>query len=115
MILSKMARRSPRTFTAADVKNQFGEALQAVADEGVIAITRYGKVEAYVLSPERYGALTGEPERELDLLTEYFDELVAQMQGPKARAAARAAFEATPEDLGRAAVEGARRRAAGGD
>jgi len=93
------------------MKNQFGQALQAASADGAIAITRYGQVEAYVLSPERYGALTQEPEQELDLLTEYFDELVTKMQGPEARAAWKAAFEATPDELGRAAVEGARRSA----
>lgn len=105
-----------RRFTAADAKNQFGDALKAALAEGAVAITRYGRVEAYVLSAERYAVLTRSPEQELDLLTAHFDEMLAQMQTPEAAAAMEAAFQATPEELGRAAVEGARRRraAAGG-
>lgn len=37
------------------------------------------------------------------------DELLARMQTPEARAGMMAAFHATPEELGKAAVEGARR------
>ena|ERR1035438_190389 len=45
----------------------------------------------------------------LDTLTRYFDDLIDRMQAPGARAAMQAAFDASPEELGRAAVAGARR------
>jgi hypothetical protein len=48
---------------------------------------------------------TGYPE-----LGAAYDELLARMQTPKARKAARAAFNATPQELGRAAVKAARQR-----
>ena len=43
----------------------------------------------------------------MNTLTAQFDELLARMQTPEARAAMRALFSATPEQLGRAAVEAA--------
>jgi hypothetical protein len=46
---------------------------------------------------------------EIDTLTAEFDALLERMQTPQARAAMRRAFDATPEELGRAAVEYARR------
>jgi len=39
-----------------------------------------------------------------------FDALLAGMQTPKARAGMKAAFDATPRELGRAAVAAARKR-----
>lgn len=46
----------------------------------------------------------------LALLRDAFDRRFAQMQTPEARARVDALFAATPEELGRAAVEAARRR-----
>jgi len=101
-------------YTAAAAKNQFGEALKTALAEGEVGITRYGRVEAYVLSAERYATLTRSPEAELDLLTAHFDEMVARMQTTESRAAVLASFDATAEELGRAAAAGARRRAVAG-
>lgn len=41
---------------------------------------------------------------------EQFDALLAQMQTPKARRAMNALFNASPEELGKAAVTAARKR-----
>jgi hypothetical protein len=41
----------------------------------------------------------------LDTLRAEFDDLLAEMQRPKARKGLRAAFEATPENLGAAALK----------
>jgi antitoxin Phd len=41
----------------------------------------------------------------MTMLEAYFDELLARMQTPEWRAAAQRAFDATPEEIGKAAVE----------
>jgi antitoxin Phd len=41
----------------------------------------------------------------MTMLEAYFDELLARMQTPEAREGAKKAFDATPEELGKAAVE----------
>jgi prevent-host-death family protein len=98
--------------SAADAKNQFGRVLDdALAGETVV-ITRYGESMAVVISAERYRALSEPPGRELDLLTKHFDTMLARMQTATARRGMREAFEASPEEMGRSAVAGARRRSA---
>lgn len=42
---------------------------------------------------------------DIDLSGNWADELLESMQGPKQREAMKAAFHATPEELGKAAVE----------
>ena len=46
----------------------------------------------------------------LDELSTKFESLLEHMQTPEARKGVDAAFNATPEELGRAAVKAARRR-----
>lgn len=50
-----------------------------------------------------------DPEIKLDSLSAEFDELLARMQSPGACAAMKAAFGASPKELGRAAVLAARK------
>lgn len=99
-----------RTFSSADAKSRFAEVLDAAAEGETVVITHYGATRAVVISAERYRALTRQPERELNLLTERFDAMLAAMQTATSTAAMRAGFDASPEELGRAAVAGARRR-----
>jgi len=49
----------------------------------------------------------------MTMLEAYFDELLARMQTPEAREGAEKAFKATPEELGKAAVEQAKKEIAG--
>ncbi len=119
-MMAKMAQHAAgwdagaRKVTAADAKNQFGRVLDdAVAGETVV-ITRYGESMAVVISAERYRAMSQPPGEELDLLTKDFDAMLRRMQTAKARRGMRAAFEAPPYEIGRAAVAGARRRRARG-
>jgi hypothetical protein len=48
--------------------------------------------------------------RNLDTLGAEFDDLLARMQGPKARKAMETAFNASPAKLGRAAAKAGRKR-----
>lgn len=50
------------------------------------------------------------PSETLDALSAKFESLLEHMQTPEARKGMEAAFNATPEELGRAAAEAARRR-----
>jgi antitoxin Phd len=45
------------------------------------------------------------------MLEAYFDDLLARMQTPEAREGAKKAFNATPEELGEAAVQAAKKKA----
>lgn len=101
----------PRSFSASDAKNQFGRVLETALADGIVMITKHDAVKAVLVSAEEFAALTGAREPALDTLSREFDRLLARMQTPKSRAGMKSAFEATPKQLGQAAVEGARRRA----
>lgn len=101
------------TVTATEAKNAFGSVLDKVSTHGAVGITKHDEVRAVVLSIEHYRALL---ERQRDPLAELegeFDALLERMQAPKARAAGRALFDASPERLGRAALAAARRKQRG--
>jgi hypothetical protein len=61
------------------------------------------------MSVQQYEELTGRASSVLDTLTAEFDELLERMQAPVAIDAMLAAFRASSEELGRAAVAAARR------
>lgn len=101
----------PRSFSASDAKNQFGRVLETALADGVVMITKHDAVRAVLVSAEEFAALTGAREPALDTLSREFDRLLARMQTPRSRAGMKSALEATPKQLGQAAVAGARRRA----
>lgn len=101
-----------RVVSSAEAKNQFGQVLDDAAAGETVVITRYGESTAVLISADRYRALSQEPRQELNLLTDRFNRMLAEMQATKARKGMRVAFNASPEEMGRAAVAGGRRRAA---
>lgn len=101
--------------SATKAKNEFGRLSEIAIGGGAVAITRYGKVRAVLVSAEQYSAMTSS-ETDLDSLTAEFDGLVARMQTPAARRAAEALMDAGPAEIGRSAAvaaAGGRRRPAG--
>jgi antitoxin Phd len=96
--------------TATDAKKQFGRVLEMVLRGGAVVITKHDAPKAILLSVEEFNALTRGAGSQLDSLGADFDAMLARMQSPRARAAMRAAFGASPKELGRAAVAAARRR-----
>jgi len=100
----------PHTVTATEAKNAFGAVLDKATLHGVIGITKHDEVRAVVLSIEQYRALLASQRNPLAELEGEFDALVSRVQTPKARAAGRALFDASPERLGRAAVAHRRKR-----
>jgi antitoxin Phd len=100
----------PRSFSASAAKNQFGRVLEMAIEGGVVMITKHDAVKAVLVSVDEFNALTRGKEPRLDSLTSEFDRLLARMQTPKSRAGMKSAFEASPKQLGEAAVEAARKR-----
>ena len=98
------------SFTATVAKKEFGRLLEIVLRGGRVVITKHDAPKAVVLSMDEFNALTQATERTLETLSGHFDALLAGMQTPKARAGMKAAFGATPRELGRAAVAAARKR-----
>jgi antitoxin Phd len=95
---------------ATQAKTTFGELLDRVSASGPIAITRHDTPRAVLLSYEEFESLRDARSRTLETLSTSFDDLLERLQKPGARKAMDAAFHASPEELGRAAVEAAKRR-----
>jgi prevent-host-death family protein len=96
--------------SATEAKNKLGEVLDSVIQSGMVLITKHETPKAVLLSMEEYGALSGATRSRLDTLNGEFDALLARMQTAKARAGRKAAFDASPKQLGKAAVNAARKR-----
>lgn len=97
--------------SATVAKNKLGELLDSVTQGGMVLITKHETPKAVLLSMDEYGALSRATQTRLDALNGEFDALLDQMQSPQARTGMRAAFAASPKELGKAAVAAARKRA----
>jgi prevent-host-death family protein len=91
-------------FSATEAKNSFGRVLDTAFSQGVVAITKRDRPTAVVLSLDAYQALLGSQAKPLDTLSHEFDALLSHMQAPAARDAMMDAFDASPDELGQAAV-----------
>ena len=98
------------SFTATEAKNAFSRVLETALLKGMVVITKHDAPKAVLLSVDEFNRLAGVAERQLDTLSVEFDDLLSRMQTPEAHAAMKAAFEASPKQLGRAAVAAARKR-----
>lgn len=96
---------------ATEVKNEFARVLERVVKGGTAVITRHDRPTAVMLSIEEYESMTGSQAIDLEKLTKECDELLAEMQKPGVRAAMDAAFHASPQEMGRAAVAATKKRA----
>lgn len=96
------------TVTASRLKNEFGSVFEEAAVNGAVVITKHDTPRAVLLSYAEFEALTASATPALDDLSARFDSLLAGMQTPQAQAGVTAAFDATPEELGAAAVAAAR-------
>ena len=77
---------------------------------GLVVITKHDAPKAVLMSMDEFEALSRGQSDRLDTLSGEFDELLARMQTSKARIAMKAAFEASPKRLGKAALAAARKR-----
>jgi antitoxin Phd len=96
--------------TATQAKNEFGRLLERVIRGEMVVITKHDAPKAVLISLDEYQALARTPESQLDSLAGEFDAALARMQTPKARAAMKRAFAASPRQLGKAAVSVTRKR-----
>jgi prevent-host-death family protein len=107
--LREKAEESAR-FTATQAKNEFGRVLEMVLQGGTVVITKHDAPKAILISVDGFNKLTHATEHSLDTLREDFDAMLERMQSPKARTGMKAAFAASPQELGKAAVNAARKR-----
>ena len=96
---------------ATRLKNELAGILDLAAREGAVAITRHDALRAVIVSIEEFDSLVAARTQTLDDLGAQFDGLLAGMQSAAAKKGMQAAFDATPEALGRAALRAARKRA----
>lgn len=96
--------------SATELKNATADVFEQVAARRAVAITRHDKPRAVLLSVEQYEALTGQRPDWLEKLYEEYQGMLDRMQGPEQRAAADRAFNATPEELGEAALWAAQQK-----
>lgn len=96
--------------TATQAKNEFGRVFEIVLQGGAVVITKHDTPKAVLLSLDDYNSLASAPEAKLDALRGEFDALLARMQTRKSRDGLKAAFAASPRQMGKAAVAAARKR-----
>lgn len=96
------------TVTASRLKNEFGSVFEQAAVEGAVVITKHDTPRAVLLSYAEFEALTASAMPALDDLSGRFDALLAAMQKPAAKNGVAAAFDASPDEMGAAAVKAAR-------
>lgn len=97
-------REEPITVTATEAQNEFGRVFDSAARDQVVVITKHNAPRVVLVSIERYNALVGAGAAALQTLTSEFDALLERMQSPAARAGMQRAFNASPKQLGAAAV-----------
>ena len=95
--------------TATELKNSTAEVIEQVAARRAVAITRHDKPRAVLLSIEEYESLTRQEPDYFAGLMQTYRGMLDLMQGPEQRAAADKLFQATPDELGSAAVWAARK------
>jgi antitoxin Phd len=96
--------------SATDARNDFAHMLETAARRGVVVIHKQNAPKAVLVSFDEFNALVARPARKLDTLSAEFDQLLARMQKPAARAGMKKAFDAPSESLGQAALADARTR-----
>jgi GTP1/Obg family GTP-binding protein len=101
-------KRMPK-IASTEIAKQMQDVNDKVSRHGAAVITKHDKPVMVMMTVDHYKKLAAGATPDLDALTREFDEMVAAMQGKDFSAKALAAFNASPTELGRAAVEGARR------
>jgi PHD/YefM family antitoxin component YafN of YafNO toxin-antitoxin module len=91
---------------ASELKNAFKSVYQRALESGAVSITRNRKREAILLSAKLYDQIIAElaSRDPLEVLRKDYDARFAEMQTKKAQTAYDNAFDASPEELGKAAV-----------
>ena len=104
------ALASAESLSASQAKNEFGRVLERVIRGGKVVITKHATPRAVLISIDEFEALSRAGEAKLNTLTKEFDAILARMQTSKSRRTMKAAFDASPRALGKAAVAATRKR-----
>jgi antitoxin Phd len=89
---------------ATQLKNEPASIIDRVAAGGAVAITRHNTPRAVLIAFEDFQQLARAQEPSLGALGAEFDRMLADMQSPRSRKAATAAFESSPAELGKSAM-----------
>jgi prevent-host-death family protein len=100
--------RSLEPIPASRLKNAPGAIVDQAAAGRPVVITKHGTKRVVVISFDDFQALARARDPGLGALEARFDALFEGMQKPSSKRAAEAAFGASSEELGQAAVEAAR-------
>lgn len=99
------------TIASSDAKNGFAAMLERVQYRAeILVITRSAKPAAVVIPVDEYARLLDAAPNPLKALEAHFDDMVARMQTPAAKAGVDALFAASPEDLSATVGRGAKSR-----
>jgi len=98
------------SYTATEAKNEFGRILDRALQGETVIITKHDAPRAVLISMDKFHALQQAPQLELNALSSEFDAMLLRMQSATARASMARAFNASSEQLGKAAVDAARKR-----
>ncbi len=99
-----------RSYTATEAKNEFGHMLDQAIQGATIVITKHDAPRAILISMDKFTALQQAPQLKLDTLSAEFDAVLARMQSTTARVGMERAFNASPKELGKAALGAVRKR-----
>jgi antitoxin Phd len=99
---------------ASRFKNEFGTIFEQAALGGAVAITKHDAPKAVLLSFAEFQSLVNARSPALDDLSGQFDHLLAAMQTSRVKQGMAAAFGASGDELGRAAVAAVKAKPAGG-
>lgn len=97
-----------RHFKSTVAQNQFGAIMDFVEDGEPVVISRHDAMTAVMVPADEYRRLKETASRKLNLLTQEFDAMVARMQHSDFTSKMSRAFDASPKELGAAAVAAAR-------
>ena len=98
------------SYTATEAKHKFGRVLEQAIHGATVVITKHDAPRAVLISMDQFKALQDAPQIKLDTLSEQFDALLDRMQTRQARRGMSVGFNASPKQLGKAAVASARKR-----
>jgi len=106
----KVSAGARASYTATEAKHEFGRVLEQAIHGATVVITKHDAPRAVLISIDQFKALQDAPQLKLNTLSAQFDVLLDRMQSPQARRGMSVAFNASPKQLGKAAVVAARKR-----
>ena len=105
-----MSRGRIARCSAKEAEKEFGRVLKQAIHGDTVLITEHDTPMAVLMPLEEFNALSRATEFKPGTLSDDSDALLARMQTASARAAMKAAFDASPEELGSSALAEARKR-----